>query len=141
MSINIYNPANSKISDNTFANFLRLPLTGNILEIPGISKKQAILLARGDIGDQITSSFQLIGKFLLMKSKNKDEDKNENNDGDDGDDGDDSYDYINPKKHCQLFYNYLKNKGITTSRNDIVMAIAEKSNTIFPGMYDYTYYN
>ena len=123
---NTYNPASSKISENTLVDFLRLPLSGNILEIPGIGSKQAILLSRGDIGDQITNSFQLIGKFLLMKVKDQNSDEDT---------------FIDPQEHCKLFYNYLKNKGITTSRNDIVMAIAEKTNIMFPGMYDYTVYN
>jgi hypothetical protein len=126
MSIEEYNPANSKISEDTLINFLRSPLTGEITEIPGIGPSQAILLARGDVCDQITNSFQLIGKFLLLKKKDENSELNE---------------FIESNDHCKLFYNYLKNKGIKSHRNDIVMAIAEKTNTMFPGMYDYTFYN
>ena len=43
---------------------------------------------------------------------------------------------IDSKQHCNAFCNWLKLKGIQSYRSDIVMCIAEKTNTMIPGMYD-----
>ena len=120
-----YNPNNSQLSDTNLADFLRSEITGDLLEVPGISNKQIILLNRGgDITDQITNTHQLIGKFLMLKMLNENTNKP-----------------ITSQEHCDKFLKYLKNKGITSHRNDIVMAIAEKTNTMFPGLYDPYIYN
>lgn len=38
-----------------------------------------------------------------------------------------------PGQHCERFWLWLKAKGITAYRHDIVLAIAEKVNVAYPG--------
>lgn len=117
----MYNPSSSRMAESTLADFITSPLTGVITEVPGISPKQAILLSRGDYNDQITNTYQLIGKFLLMKTINQE-----------------TNEYITSQEHCDKFCMYLKNKGVNSHRTDITFAIAEKCNVLFPGIYNYT---
>ncbi|KAF1776276.1 hypothetical protein GQ600_19280 [Phytophthora cactorum] len=97
-----YDPQKSRVAEDTLADFLRAPLTGDLTEVPGIGKAA------------------LIGKFLMLKANS-----------DDNDDG-----VIDCAAHCDAFWFWLKSKGITAYRSGIVMAIAEKVNTMLPGIYD-----
>lgn len=112
-----YDPSKSNISTNTLVDWLRLPITGDITEVPGISKNNAKLLSLGSNEyDQIKNTFQLIGVVLQLKHSKENE-------------------LIDCKKHCDLFKQYLINKGITNNRDTIVQAVIEKINIYFPGMY------
>lgn len=113
----IYEPEKSRISEDVLADFLRCTLTGDLTEVPGLSRCAIRKLAAGD--DKITNTFQLIGKFLLLKTNVCKTDE-----------------IISTKLHCDKFYNWLKSKGIQSYRTDIVMSIAEKTNTMIPGLYD-----
>ncbi|CEG44843.1 hypothetical protein L914_07744 [Plasmopara halstedii] len=116
-----YDPQKSRVAEDTLADFLRAPLTGDLTEVPGIGKAAVTKLAGSDDGTEaVTNTFQLIGKFLLLKA----------NSDDDGDD------VIDCAAHCDAFWFWLKSKGITAYRSGIVMAIAEKVNTMLPGIYD-----
>ena len=113
----LYDPEKSRISEDALADFLRSILTGDLTEVPGISRCAIRKLAAGD--EKITNTFQLIGKFLLFKTSINKTDE-----------------IIDSKQHCNAFCNWLKLKGIQSYRSDIVMCIAEKTNTMIPGMYD-----
>lgn len=113
----IYEPEKSRISEDKLADFLRAPITGDLTEIPYLSRCAIRKLATGD--DKITNTFQLIGKYLLLKTCIGKID-----------------DIIDNKTHCNKFYNWLKSKGIQSYRNDIVMIIAEKVNIMIPGIYN-----
>ncbi|KAG6582788.1 uncharacterized protein IUM83_17265 [Phytophthora cinnamomi] len=113
-----YDPQKSRVAEDTLADFLRAPLTGDLTEVPGIGKAAVTKLGDGD--EAVENTFQLIGKFLMLK-----ESTNENDDG-----------VINCAQHCDAFWFWLKSKGITAYRSGIVMAIAEKVNTMLPGIYD-----
>lgn len=116
-----YDPQKSRVAEDTLADFLRAPLTGDLTEVPGIGKAAVAKLGGCDDGaEAVTNTFQLIGKFLLLKA-NLD---------------DDSDDVIDCAAHCDAFWFWLKSKGITAYRSGIVMAIAEKVNTMLPGIYD-----
>jgi hypothetical protein len=115
--VELYDPEKSRISEDALADFLRSTLTGDLTEVPGISRCAIRKLAAGD--EKITNTFQLIGKFLLLKTNIGKTDE-----------------IINSKQHCDEFFNWLKLKGIQSYRSDIVMCIAEKTNTMVPGMYD-----
>ncbi len=120
MSENVYNPGQSQISSDSLADFLRMPITGDITEVPGISPSQAKLLARGgDITDRIYSTHQLIGKFLLLKTLDEKTGL-----------------VISSQEHCNAFWMYLKHKGLSSHRTGIVQAIAEKTSVMMPGIYD-----
>ncbi len=124
MELNVYNPGQSQISSDSLADFLRCPITGEITEVPGISPKQAkVLSLGGDSSERITNTFQLIGKFLQLKTLDEQTGLP-----------------INSQEHCDAFWKYLKYKGITSHRTGIVQAIAEKTNTMIPGIYDSEYF-
>lgn len=61
----------------------------------------------------INSTFQLIGQFLLMREPG-----------------------MNTREHCDAFAAWLKTKGISSHRNQIIRVIAEKVNTMLPGLYN-----
>lgn len=88
-------------------------MTGDLNEVPGIGfDSNQSRLAAGD-DDCITTTFQLLGKFMILRSKGTDSITN-----------------------AQLFNQYLHSKGITSHRNSIVQAVAEKVNMMIPGSYD-----
>lgn len=113
-----YNPENSNMSTSTLCDFLRMPLTGNLNEIPGLGKSNIKLLGYGSNDyDKIKNSFQLIGVFLTLKHSKDNE-------------------LIDAQIHANLCKQYLKNKGLTGNLDTIVNSILEKINTMIPGMYD-----
>ncbi|DBA01758.1 TPA: hypothetical protein N0F65_010168 [Lagenidium giganteum] len=120
-----YDPQKSRVAEDTLADFLRAPLTGDLTEVPGIGKAAVGKLAEGEDGDRIENTFQLIGKFLMLKGNSED-----NDDG-----------LVDIKEHCDAFWHWLKSKGISSYRSGIVMAIAEKVNTMVPGIYDAAEFN
>lgn len=62
-----YDPQKSRIAEDRLADFLRAPLTGDLLEVPGIGSAAISKLASGDEEDRVTNTYQLIGKFLMLK--------------------------------------------------------------------------
>lgn len=63
-----YDPQKSRVAEDTLADFLRAPLTGDLTEVPGIGPAAVSKLGQdGEDGDAIENTFQLIGKFLLLK--------------------------------------------------------------------------
>ncbi len=95
-------------------------ITGNLEEVPGIGPASSKKLSESDEGpDRITNTFQLFGKFLMLKGPGH---------------GDEIM--VEPVEHTQKFWEYLKNRGISSHRSAIVRAIAEKSATFFQGIYD-----
>ncbi len=116
-----YNPNGSSMSTNSLVDFLRNPITGDIQEVPGISKNNAQILSYGDNEyTQIKNTFQLIGVCLTLKHTKDGE-------------------LINCKDHCNLIKKYLTNKGIKSNKDTITLALVEKLNTMFPGLYNYDY--
>lgn len=112
-----YKPEDSHISEDALVDFLRAPLIGELTEVPGIGPKMAKQLAKGD--DPIINTYQMFGKFLTLKSNNQE-----------------TKEPIDCPHHCDKFWQWLKAKGIDSHRSGIVMAIAEKTNTMIPGIYD-----
>ena len=64
-----YDPQKSRVAEDTLADFLRAPLTGDLTEVPGIGKAAVTKLCASDEdGDEaVTNTFQLVGKFLMLK--------------------------------------------------------------------------
>ena len=77
--------------------------------IPGIGPSAIELLE----GEKIFLVCQLIGKFLSFKRAG-----------------------ITTQEHCDCFWIYLRDIGIEHNRSLIVQAIAEKTNSKLPGVYD-----
>jgi hypothetical protein len=99
-------------------------ITGDLNEVPGIGPAAIKKLAEGDsIDDRITNTYQLFGKFLMLKGPDTEDRK------------------VEPFEHTEKFWFFLKNKGITAHRSAIVKAIAEKSATFFRDIYDANQYD
>ena len=113
-----YDPTKSRVAEDKLSDFLRAPISGDITEVPGIGKVAAEKLNSGPEEDRVENTFQLIGKFLILKQNAK------NND------------CIDCKDHCDAFWYWLKSKEINHYRSAIVQAIAEKTNTMLPGIYN-----
>lgn len=62
-----YDPQKSRVAEDTLADFLRAPLTGDLTEVPGIGPAAVTKLAAGEDGESVENTFQLIGKFLMLK--------------------------------------------------------------------------
>lgn len=113
-----YDPKKSRVSDDTLVDFLRAQLTGDLTEIPGIGPAAVEKLAEGDADEQVTNSFQLVGKFLLLKGPDVDGHK------------------VESVEHMDRFWHWLASRGVSSYRSGIVNAVAEKMNTMMPGIYD-----
>eukprot|EP00543_Licmophora_paradoxa_P011793 CAMPEP_0202477180 /NCGR_PEP_ID=MMETSP1360-20130828/93809_1 /ASSEMBLY_ACC=CAM_ASM_000848 /TAXON_ID=515479 /ORGANISM="Licmophora paradoxa, Strain CCMP2313" /LENGTH=113 /DNA_ID=CAMNT_0049104417 /DNA_START=119 /DNA_END=460 /DNA_ORIENTATION=+ len=94
------------------------PVNGDLSEVPGIGPAAIKKLAEAD--PPITNTYQLFGKFLMLKGPDSDERK------------------VTCLEHTERFWYYLKQRGITAHRSAIVKAIAEKAATFFAGIYDET---
>mmetsp|Transcript_20106 Transcript_20106/g.36335 ORF Transcript_20106/g.36335 Transcript_20106/m.36335 type:complete len:131 (-) Transcript_20106:298-690(-) len=115
-----YDPRRSKVSDDTMAIFLTQPITGDLTEVPGIGPKTVEKLAHCESPeDCITNTYQLFGKYLMLKGP-----------------GEGSENQVSTMVHAEKFWQWLKNRGISSHRSAIVKAIAEKSSAFFPAIYD-----
>lgn len=121
-----YDPKRSALKDDRLIDFIRAPITGDLLEVPGIGDAAVEAMAKMEGNDPstcVTTTFQLIGKFISLKGT------------------DSSGDMIDVKEHTDRFWFWLKdNKKINACRGMIVRAIAEKVNSMMPGMYDESLY-
>jgi hypothetical protein len=100
-------------------------ITGDLNEVPGIGPAAIKKLADADEGtDKITNTYQLFGKFLMLKGP-----------------GHEGETMVEPFEHTQKFWHFLKNRGISSHRSAIVKAIAEKASTFFGGIYDANAYD
>lgn len=93
--------------------FMRAKITGDITEVPGIGPAAAAKLATGDPDDRITTTYQLIGKFLSFKDQG-----------------------VTAVEHTNRFWYFLQEKEISAHRSAIVKAVAEKVNGMMPGVYE-----
>jgi len=105
-----YDPNRSQISSNTLAIFIQSPVTGNILEVPGIGPKIAKILSNNNIN----TTFQLFSLFLSLKDEN-----------------------VESIELCDKFFYTLKEYGISqVNISSIIEAVAQKLDVYFPGIYD-----
>ena len=113
------------MKDDTLIQFIHAPITGDLSEVPGIgpaTKKSLATLESDDPNSSVTTTFQLIGKFLSLKSTNGDGE------------------VIGSVEHMEKFWYWLQSKGVVAHRGAIVKAVAEKMNTMMPGLYDESAY-
>jgi hypothetical protein len=95
--------------NSELVDFVRLPINGDLMTVPGIGPRAVARLASGeDPGDKVTNTFQLCGKFLMLR----------NSTADGG--------IISHREHYELFYTWLQSKGINANRSVIAKAILEK---------------
>ena len=107
-----YDPNRTRVSDDTHANWLRSPLKGDITEVPGLGIATATKMATCE--DKITTTYQLLGKYLSFKGKD-----------------------VGTIEHADRFYYWLELIGTPTGhRSSVVRSIAEKLQLQFPDIYD-----
>lgn len=143
-----YDPKRSRVNDDTMMDFIRGAITGAITEVPGIGPAAAKKLAAGVGDDSITNTYQLVGKvglallavvpsistvhcisprviahssgpgsqFLMLKGPDSEDNK------------------VESMEHCEKFWYWLQDKGISAHRSAIVKAIALKVNGLLPGV-------
>ena len=109
-----YDANRSCTNPERLANFIQLQITGNLLEVPGIGIATVKIL--NDSG--ITTTFQLMGKFLSLKDQG-----------------------VESVELCDRFFYWLKGAGVAPGyRSSVVQAIAQKMDITFPGIYDASCY-
>jgi hypothetical protein len=97
------------------------PTEPDLNSIPGLGKAGIRMLGECDVeDDRITNTYQLFGKFLMLKGPGNAAGQIE----------------IASMEHMEKFWYWLKNRCINAHRSAIVRAIAEKSATFFQGIYD-----
>lgn len=105
-----YHPERSQVSEDRYVEFVRSPITGDLLEVPGIGPASKNCLAEHGI----TSTFQLVGKYLSFKDEG-----------------------VDTIEHVDRFYYWLCSTEMQSMRRaGVVRCIASKVNTMFPGIYD-----
>lgn len=99
--------------------FVQRDITGNLEEVPGIGPAAVKKLAEPDAAGNpgITTTYQLIAAYLGLKDKDCD-----------------------PVAHTDVFWYWLKEKGVSSHRSGIVQCIAKKCNSFLPGLYDPSMY-
>jgi len=60
-----YHPERSQVKDGTMADWLIAPVTGSLLEVPGIGPATVKVLQENGV----TTTYQLFGKFLSFKDE------------------------------------------------------------------------
>jgi hypothetical protein len=98
------------------------PVSGNLLDVPGIGPAAVKKLADDTDNEAITNTYQLFGKYLMLKGPDVDDRK------------------VESVEHSEKFWQYLKSRGITAHRSAVVRAVAEKAATFFTGIYDANMY-
>jgi hypothetical protein len=110
-----FDPQKSKVSAEALARFLTDAINENITSVPGIGPAAQQRLATEVAGDSaVETTYQLIGKFLSLKSKG-----------------------MTPKDHMNAFWFYLQSRGIDSHRSGIVLSIAQKVDLMMPGIADF----
>lgn len=98
-------------------------VTGDLNEVPGIGPAAVKKLADGGVDETVTNTYQLFGKFLMLK-------------------GPDSVEHqVESFEHMEKFWHWLANKEISSHRSAVVKAIAEKTATFFKDIYDANQYD
>lgn len=107
-----YNPNRTRVCDNTQVQWLRSNVTGKVTEVPGVGEATARIFENCE--DRITTTYQLMGKFLSFKDAN-----------------------VGPIEHADRFFYWLTRIGtVAGQRSSVVRAIAEKLHLQFPDIYD-----
>lgn len=108
-----FDPNRSQVADDRLAQFLAEEVNPSLQSVPGIGPaNERALAAPGDGDSPVTTTYQLIGKYLSLRGKDMTSDE-----------------------HVNAFWHYLKGKGISSYRSGIVLCIAEKVNIMIPGLY------
>ena len=109
-----YHPERSKVSADTMGEWLRKEVSGDLLEVPGIGPASVKALKEHGI----TTTYQLFGKFLSLMDEG-----------------------VGSVELADRFWFWLDSAGTAAgSRAAVVLAVAEKLNMSFTGLYDASLY-
>ena len=104
----------SVLSDESIAAFVDEPLSSDITTVPGIGEASAAQLATSDDpADVITTTHQLLGKFLSFFA-----------------------DGVSGAQACDALWFYLQARNVRAHRSGIITALSEKLNAMVPGLID-----
>lgn len=99
----------SRISEENLQKFLSDPLNDTLQSVPGIGTKTELRFHENGI----MCTTQLIGTFLTFKRPE-----------------------YTTQQHMDEFYSFLRNMKIGALSAGIALCIAEKANTMIPGIFD-----
>ena len=101
----------SQVSVDTLKKFVSEPIKEDLKSVPGIGERAEELIkeARPGVEDGIMNTYQLMGKFLLLKKDDQ-----------------------TMQEHCDAMWKWLEVKGVKSHRSSIVCAIAEKFLVMMP---------
>lgn len=90
------------------------PISGDIMEVPGLTENNAILLTYKGVWN----TYNLIGKYLSFKDQ-----------------------WTSVREHQDRFLDWLRSTGISNDECMVIwLSIAEKTSTFMPGLYDPSVY-
>jgi hypothetical protein len=109
-----YDPRKSKVSDDAMNFWIHSGVTGKLQEVPGIGAAAMKKLAdHEDEFERITNTHQLLGKYLQLYGPGK----------------------VSIVELNKKFFHFLKERGVTSHRNTIVLAVSKKVPPCFPGFH------
>ncbi|KAL7562181.1 hypothetical protein ACA910_017728 [Epithemia clementina (nom. ined.)] len=114
-----YDPRRSKVSANTMETFRVEPLTGDLLEVPGIGPAAVKALSE----EGILNTYHLIGHYMKMATTTENETS------------------IDIYQLNQDFWFFLQRLKINSNRSAIVKAICDKVATSYPAFHDANVYD
>ncbi len=109
-----YHPERSKVAAGTMGDWIHKEVTGDLNEVPGIGSASVKALKE----QGITTTYQLFGKFLSLKEEG-----------------------VGSIELADRFWFWLDSAGTAAGfRAAVVLAVAEKLNMSFTGLYDGSLY-
>lgn len=105
-----FNPYATRVNEDILANFLRAPISGDLIEVPGIGPRTSSILKKSGV----ETTYQLFAKFLSLRGADDD-----------------------CRTHCNKFIRWLVEVDTPPMfRNTITHVLAEKLALLFPSLYD-----
>lgn len=104
-----FDPEKSRVSADSMAEWISGEIREDIEAVPGVGPAAKGKLAKAGVDN----TYQLIGKFLMLKGTD-----------------------MSVQEHCDAFLQFIIDSGISHYRHGIVLAVAEKVNTMIPGIFD-----
>ena len=101
--------ATSVMKEGSLARWLEAPITSDLSIVPGIGPANKKLIE----AEGITNTFQLFGKFLLLKA-----------------------DGLSSQGHMDATYEWLASLKVNSQRAVICLALAEKASILMPNVFN-----
>jgi len=99
----------TKVTERALGDFISSPIDDNLTSVPCIGT--ATVRKLNDAG--VHSTTQLLGCFLTYKHPS-----------------------LTVQEHCDAFYAFLRQAGITSTAAAVTLCVAEKANSMIPGIFN-----